>query len=93
MKVPSIAYVTPLLSYDAEARVNILQYRDSDSGKVTRQIPGELAVKAYRAAIVDPVGVAEPTAAAAPSNPPPQRSADAVPATDPTAEPAISLEA
>jgi hypothetical protein len=87
MKVRSIAYVTPVLRYDPEARVNILQYRDSDSGKVTRQIPGEQAVKAYREAIVDPVE------AAAPSSPTLRRSADLAPSTDPATEPTVSLEA
>jgi hypothetical protein len=45
MNVPSIAYVTPVLHYDAEARVTVIQYRDTDTGQVTRQIPDEKALK------------------------------------------------
>jgi hypothetical protein len=54
MNVPTIAYITPVLRYDRDARVPVIEYRDAETGKVDLQIPGERTLKAYREAAVNP---------------------------------------
>jgi hypothetical protein len=45
MKVQGIAYITPVLRYDADAKIVVLQRRDSETGKVSMQFPSERAVR------------------------------------------------
>jgi hypothetical protein len=45
MKLPGIAYVSPVLRYDPDAKVVIVQHRDTETGKVSRQFPSEGAVR------------------------------------------------
>jgi hypothetical protein len=52
MKLPSIAYITPVVHYDRDARVNVVEYRDAETGKVDLQIPGDKMLKVYRAEAV-----------------------------------------
>jgi hypothetical protein len=59
MKVPIIAYVTPMLHYDQDTRVSIMQYRNGDTGKVALQIPSEKNMRVYRDAVVNPLAEAQ----------------------------------
>jgi hypothetical protein len=76
MKLPSIAYITPVLRYDKDAKLPVVEYRDPDTGEVGMRIPGERTLKAYREAAVNPAaetkvaGVIEEAGAEAPAQPP-----------------------
>jgi hypothetical protein len=41
-------YLSPVFKYDSKARVVLFQFRDSDTGDVTRQYPSEKVVKLYQ---------------------------------------------
>ncbi|MEI6560138.1 MAG: hypothetical protein WCO00_17205 [Rhodospirillaceae bacterium] len=43
-----VVYVSPFARYDYTSRLEILQFRNPDTGKVTLQIPPEKVVDAYR---------------------------------------------
>lgn len=58
MKLAGISYVSPVMRYDPEARVVIVQHRDTATGEVSRQIPSEEAVRDLR---VDAVTGAQQT--------------------------------
>jgi hypothetical protein len=45
MKVQGIAYITPVIRFDADAQVVVVQRRDSDTGKVSQQFPSERAIR------------------------------------------------
>ncbi|MBX6370037.1 MAG: hypothetical protein IRZ04_18805 [Rhodospirillales bacterium] len=63
MKLTGISYVSPVMRYDPEARVVIVQHRDTATGEVSRQIPSEEAVRDLR---VDAVTGAQTKHAATP---------------------------
>jgi hypothetical protein len=92
MKVPSTPYVSPVLRYDADARVTVLQYRDVDTGKVTRQVPGEQTVKAYRAELLSSAAATIDLPAAPAVKTEPAAQTGAAPSRAPN-EPTISFEA
>lgn len=48
MKLAGISYVSPVMRYDPQARVVIVQHRDTATGEVSRQIPSEEAVRDLR---------------------------------------------
>ncbi len=75
MKVQGIAYVTPVLRYDADAQVVVLQRRDSETGKVSMQFPSERAVReivAQRPPPVSGLEKTEPVVEKRVAEPPPQ---------------------
>jgi hypothetical protein len=41
-------YLSPVIRFDKQARVLVFQFRDSETGDVTRQFPSEKVVKLYR---------------------------------------------
>jgi hypothetical protein len=41
-------YFSPVFRFDKQARVLVFQFRDSETGDVTRQYPSEKVVKLYR---------------------------------------------
>ncbi len=43
-----VSYVSPFGRYDYSSRLEILQFRNAETGKVTLQIPSERVVDAYR---------------------------------------------
>jgi hypothetical protein len=45
---PQEPYLSPVFRFDKQARVVIFQFRDSETGDVTRQYPSERVVKLYR---------------------------------------------
>ena len=49
MKLPGISYVSPVLRYDPDARVVVLQHRDTETGKISRQFPSEEALRDIKA--------------------------------------------
>ena len=52
MKLAGISYVSPVLRYDPDAKVVIVQHRDTATGKVSRQFPSEEAVRDLRLAAI-----------------------------------------
>ncbi len=49
MKIPDIAYRTPVVRYDSLAQVEIFERRNAATGEVTFQDPSPEAVKALEA--------------------------------------------
>lgn len=45
---PQEPYLSPVFRFDKQARVLVFQFRDSETGDVTRQYPSEKVVKLYR---------------------------------------------
>jgi hypothetical protein len=45
---PRDAYFSPVFKFDKAARVVVFQFRDGETGDVTRQYPSEKVVKLYR---------------------------------------------
>lgn len=45
---PQEPYFSPVFRFDKAARVLVFQFRDSETGNVTRQYPSEKVVKLYR---------------------------------------------
>jgi hypothetical protein len=48
MNVPAIPYLSPVLRYDTGAKVVVVQHRDVQTGKVSRQFPSQEAVRELR---------------------------------------------
>jgi hypothetical protein len=48
MKLTGISYVSPVVRYDPDARVVVVQRRDTATGKVSQQFPSEEAVRDLR---------------------------------------------
>ena len=93
MKVQGIAYITPVLRYDADAKIVVLQRRDSDTGKVSMQFPSERAVRQLVEQRPSPVSgpdKAEPVAVKRVAEPPPRASAEEAEADRPQS---VSIEA
>ena len=64
---PQEPYFSPVFRFDKAARVLVFQFRDSETGNVTRQYPSEKVVKLYRDNApkdVAPGATAEPRRAA-----------------------------
>jgi hypothetical protein len=55
MKVSDSPYLSPVMHYDPEARVVVVQRRNAQTGEVASQVPSEQAVKRARQ---DPAPVA-----------------------------------
>jgi hypothetical protein len=73
MKVQGIAFIARVLRYDADAEVVVLQRRDSETGKVSMQLPSERAVRELVSQRPQPVSgaeKAEPVAAKRVAEPP-----------------------
>ena len=47
-KPPQEPYLSPVVQFDKQARVVVFQFRDAETGDVTRQYPSERVVKLYR---------------------------------------------
>jgi hypothetical protein len=47
-EAPREPYLSPVFRFDKQARVLVFQFRDSETGNVTRQYPSEKVVKLYR---------------------------------------------
>jgi hypothetical protein len=47
-ETPREPYLSPVFRFDKQARVLVFQFRDSETGNVTRQYPSEKVVKLYR---------------------------------------------
>lgn len=47
-EAPQEPYFSPVFRFDKQARVLVFQFRDSETGNVTRQYPSEKVVKLYR---------------------------------------------
>ena len=47
-KAPQEPYLSPVVQFDRQARVVVFQFRDAETGDVTRQYPSERVVKLYR---------------------------------------------
>jgi len=47
-EVPRESYLSPVVRFDKQARVMVFQFRDSETGDVTKQYPSEKVVKLYR---------------------------------------------
>lgn len=47
-QTPQEPYFSPVFRFDKAARVLVFQFRDSETGDVTRQYPSEKVVKLYR---------------------------------------------
>ena len=93
MKVQGIAYITPVLRYDADAKIVVLQRRDSDTGKVSMQFPSERAVRELVEQRPSPVSgpeKAEPVAVKRVAEPPQLTSAEEAEAGKPQG---VSIEA
>ena len=93
MKVQGIAYITPVIRYDADAKVVVLQRRDSDTGKVSMQFPSERAVRELVEQRPSPVSgpeKAEPVVEKRVAEPPQRASAEAAEAEKPQG---VSIEA
>jgi hypothetical protein len=45
---PQEPYFSPVFRFDKQARVLVFQFRDSETGNVTRQYPSEKVVQLYR---------------------------------------------
>ena len=45
---PQEPYLSPVFRFDKQAQVLVFQFRDSETGDVTRQYPSEKVVKLYR---------------------------------------------
>jgi hypothetical protein len=45
---PQEPYLSPVVQFDKQARVVVFQFRDAETGNVTRQYPSERVVKLYR---------------------------------------------
>jgi hypothetical protein len=52
MKLAGISYLSPVLRYDPEAKVVVVQHRDTQTGKVSRQFPSEEAVRELRQSVL-----------------------------------------
>jgi hypothetical protein len=48
MKLAGISYVSPVVRYDPDAKVVVVQRRDTATGKVSQQFPSEEAVRDLR---------------------------------------------
>jgi hypothetical protein len=62
-ETPREPFLSPVFRFDKAARVLVFQFRDSETGNVTRQYPSEKVVKLYRDNApkdVAPAAVAEP---------------------------------
>ena len=93
MKVQGIAYITPVLRYDADAKIVVLQRRDSETGKVSMQFPSERAVRELveqRPSPVSGAEKAEPVAVKRVADPP-QRPRGEEPAAE--KQQSVSIEA
>jgi len=81
INVNAPAYVNPAISFDPVTNVVIFTYRNSETGKVTEQIPPAQALSRYQQA--DETGVAPPSAqppSPTPASAPPPPPANAAPA-------------
>ena len=47
-ETPQEPFLSPVVRFDKAARVLVFQFRDSETGDVTRQYPSEKVVKLYR---------------------------------------------
>ncbi len=47
-ETPQEPFLSPVFRFDKQARVLVFQFRDSETGNVTRQYPSEKVVKLYR---------------------------------------------
>jgi hypothetical protein len=70
MKLAGISYVSPVVRFDADARVVVVQHRDPTTGEVSRQVPSQEAVRDLRMDVLT-------GAAVKPAPPPEKRTADA----------------
>ncbi len=59
-ETPQEPYFSPVFRFDKQARVLVFQFRDSETGNVTRQYPSEKVVKLYRDAAPKDVSGATP---------------------------------
>jgi hypothetical protein len=96
MKLANISYTTPVVRFDQDARVVVVQYRDSDTGHVAKQIPSEEQLKRQRNGVAEAETSSEPTPVA-PETPQAVTSVKASEATAPAAQdhppvPHVSLE-
>jgi hypothetical protein len=82
MKLAGISYLSPVVRYDNEAKVVIVQHRDTQTGKVSRQFPSEEAVRDLRQSVLTGAESASRAAPARESKPAPEKA----PATDPPRE-------
>jgi hypothetical protein len=64
MKLTAVSYLSPVLRYDYDAKVVVIQHRDTDTGQVARQFPSEERVRDMRRDVLtgaDRPAPAEPT--------------------------------
>lgn len=57
-----LPYISPVLSYDSDAAIAVLQFRNSESGDVETQYPSERVVREYQLRGRDKMGAALDTA-------------------------------
>lgn len=62
-ETPQEPYFSPVFRFDKQARVLVFQFRDSETGSVTRQYPSEKVVKLYRDNAPKDAPAASPVAA------------------------------
>jgi hypothetical protein len=48
MKLTGISYVTPMVRYDPDAKVVVIQHRNTETGEVSRQFPSQRALQDLR---------------------------------------------
>jgi hypothetical protein len=91
MKLAGIAYVTPTFRFDSEAKVVVVQFRNTDTGEITKQTPTDRELR-QRA---DEVSVSRAASAAQPAEPavPPARIVAAVAVPPPGAKGQAPAEA
>ena len=65
MKVQGIAYITPVVRFDVDKQVVVVQRRDSDTGKVSIQFPSERVIRERATQPLPPVQGADKTEAVA----------------------------
>ena len=52
MKLAGISYVSPMVRYDPDARIVVVQRRDTETGQVSQQFPSEEAVRGIRLSMI-----------------------------------------
>ncbi len=74
MVVNSIGYITPIIKFDDQAKMTVVQYRNPETGDVSFQIPSENAVKrAKESGVVSASTAVAPAATVAGAAPQPTR--------------------
>src|SRR5690242_13044484 len=74
MVLNSIGYISPIIKFDDQAKVTVVQYRKPETGEVSFQIPSENALKrAKEAGVVSAATAVAPAAAVAGAAPQPTR--------------------